>query len=150
MHNTPRRALLAAGAALLCRPARALPQDMQAAIQAFTGGAPLRTGRVLLDVAPLVENGNAVPVTLSVPGGEPGSAPFVVRRLALFTERNPQPGVAVFEFGPLSARPEVATRMRLATSQALVAVAQMSDGSCWQQRVDVVVTLAACVEGEGG
>jgi sulfur-oxidizing protein SoxY len=138
-----RRALLAAGAALLCPPARALPAEMQAAIQAFTGGAALQNGRVLLDIATLVENGNAVPVTLSVPGSAPGS----VKRLALFTERNPQPGVAVFEFGPLSARPEVATRMRLATSQALVAVAQMTDGSCWQHRVDVVVTLAACIEG---
>ena len=138
-----RRALLAAGAALLCRPARALPDEMLAAIQAFTGGTALQNGRVVLDIATLVENGNAVPVTLSVPG----SAPSSVKRLALFTERNPQPGVAVFEFGPLSARPEVATRMRLATSQALVAVAQMSDGSCWQHRVDVVVTLAACIEG---
>ncbi len=138
-----RRALLAAGAALLARPAHALPGEMQAAVLAFTGGTPLQTGRVLLDIAPLVENGNAVPVTLSVPGSAPGS----VKRLALFTERNPQPGVAVFEFGPLSARPEVATRMRLATSQALVAVAQMADGSCWQHRVDVVVTLAACIEG---
>lgn len=138
-----RRALLAAGAALLCRPARALPDEMLAAIQAFTGGTALQNGRVVLDIATLVENGNAVPVTLSVPGSAPGS----VKRLALFTERNPQPGVAVFEFGPLSARPEVATRMRLATSQALVAVAQMSDGSCWQHRVDVVVTLAACIEG---
>ena len=116
---------------------------MQAAIQAFTGGTLLQTGRVLLDIAPLVDNGNTVPVTLSVPGSAPGS----VRRLALFTERNPQPGVAEFEFGPLSARAEVATRMRLATSQALVAVAQMADGSCWQHRVDVVVTLAACIEG---
>lgn len=138
-----RRALLAAGAALLCRPARALPDEMLAAIQAFTGGTALQNGRVVLDIATLVENGNAVPVTLSVPG----SAPSSVKRLALFTERNPQPGVAVFEFGPLSARPEVATRMRLATSQALVAVAQLSDGSCWQHRVDVVVTLAACIEG---
>ena len=68
--------------------------------------------------------------------------------LALFTERNPQPEVAVFTLGPLAGRAQVATRLRLATSQAVVAVAQMADGSCWQQRVTVVVTLAACVEGE--
>lgn len=70
-----------------------------------------------------------------------------VRAIALFTPRNPQPDVAVFHFTPRSGRARVATRMRLATSQTLVAVARLSDGSCWQSTVDVVVTLAACVEG---
>lgn len=139
-----RRSLLVlAGAAVVLRPAQATPASMTAAITTFTGGTPLRDGRVVLDIAPLVENGNTVPVTLSVPG----AAPEAVRRLALFTEQNPQPDVAVFTLGPLAGRAQVATRMRLATSQTIVAVAQMADGSCWQQRVQVVVTLAACVEG---
>jgi sulfur-oxidizing protein SoxY len=135
----------------LAREARATPAldaalnpALNAALMAFSQGTPLRDGRVTLDIAPLVENGNTVPVTVAVPGAEPGE----VRRLALFTERNPQPEVAVFTLGPLAGRAMVATRMRLATSQAVVAVAQMADGSCWQQRVTVVVTLAACVEGE--
>lgn len=138
-----RRPLLLAGAAsLLATPAvRATPAAMQSAIDAFTGGAPPREGRVRLDISPLVENGNAVPVTVAYEGA--GTA----RRLAIFTERNPQPDVAIFEFGALSGAPRVATRMRLATSQTLVAVAQLADGSCWQRRVDVIVTLAACVEG---
>lgn len=139
--NIDRRSLLLAGAAVLVRPARATPESLERAITAFTGGAPLRDGRVKLDIAPLVENGNTVPVTISVPGAD------AVRRLALFTERNPQPDVAVFALGPLAGRPQVATRMRLATSQSVIALAELADGSCWQQRVQVVVTLAACVEG---
>jgi sulfur-oxidizing protein SoxY len=99
---------------------------------------------VSLEIPPLVENGNAVPVTIAVADADAAQ----VRRMALFTERNPQPEVAVFTLGPLAGRALVATRMRLATSQGVVAVAQMADGSCWQRRVQVVVTLAACVEGD--
>jgi sulfur-oxidizing protein SoxY len=133
--------LPAAVAALSFRPAHATPASLAAAINAFTGGGAVRDGRVLLDIAPLVENGNAVPVTVAVDGS------FAARRLALFTEQNPQPEVAVFTLGPLAGRTQVATRMRLATSQTVVAMAELADGSFWQQRVQVVVTLAACVEG---
>ena len=121
----------------------ATPEALQAAIVAFSGSALVRDGRVRLDISPLVENGNTVPVTISVPGLDATE----VRRLALFTERNPQPEVAVFQLGPLAGRAWVATRIRLATSQTVVAVAQLADGSCWQHRLQVVVTLAACVEG---
>lgn len=123
--------------------ALANPVNLQAAILAFTGGTAVQDGKVRLDISPLVENGNTVPVTLSVPGLDATQ----VRRLALFTERNPQPEVAVFQLGPLAGRALVATRMRLATSQTVVALAQLADGSCWQHRLQVVVTLAACVEG---
>jgi sulfur-oxidizing protein SoxY len=74
------------------------------------------------------------------------SAADHVRRIALFTERNPEPGVIVFHLGPHSGRAEVATRIRLASSQSVLAVAQMNDGSCWQSAVDVVVTMPACAE----
>lgn len=139
-----RRQLLVSSLVTLLAPcAHASPQALQAAIQSFTGGAPVLDGQVRLDISPLVENGNTVPVTVDVPGVDASK----VRRLALFTERNPQPEVAVFELGPLAGRAWVATRMRLATSQTVVAVAQLADGSCWQHRLQVVVTLAACVEG---
>jgi sulfur-oxidizing protein SoxY len=137
--------LLGATAAVLLRPVRATPESMASAIAAFTGGAAPRDGRVALDIAPLVENGNAVPVSVRV--DSPMSEGDHVRRIALFTERNPAPEVVVFHLGPANGRAWVATRLRLATSQTVVAVALMSDGSAWQQRVDVVVTLAACVEG---
>jgi sulfur-oxidizing protein SoxY len=139
-----RRQLLVTTALLATlRPAAATPENLQAALRNFTGGAPVREGRVRLDIAPLVENGNAVPVSVAVDDAAPGS----VRRLAIFTERNPQPEVAVFELGALAGAARVDTRMRLATSQQVLALAQLADGSFWQQRVAVVVTLAACVEG---
>lgn len=140
----PRRhLLLAAGATVWLRPARATPLEMELAIAAFTGGAPLREGRLTLEIAPLVENGNAVPVGLGVADGV---APGAVRALALFTSGNPQPGVIVARFGPRSGRARLDTRMRLASSQTVVALAQFADGSCWRRSAEVVVTLAACVE----
>ena len=144
-----RRRLLVIGAAATVlfhtRPAQADAAELAAAIRAFAGDAPVRAGRVRLDVAPLVENGNTVPVTVSV--DSPLTTADHVRSIALFNERNPQREVAVFTLGPRAGRAVVSARIRLATSQQLVAVAKLSDGSCWSHTVDVVVTLAACVEG---
>ncbi|MBI5719022.1 MAG: SoxY-related AACIE arm protein [Burkholderiales bacterium] len=148
-----RRRLLVQGVASMfagtmgfaARPASATPQALREAVAAFTGGAEPRSGRVRLELAELVENGNAVPVTVSVQS--PMTEADHVRRIALFTERNPDPGVAIFHFSPRNGRAWVSTRMRLATSQQVLALAQMNDGSCWQATMDVVVTLAACVEG---
>lgn len=143
-----RRAVLRAagvGAALVVvRPAAATPEAMRAAVTAFTGGAVPREGRVRLELAELVENGNAVPVTVSVQSAMTEAEH--VRRIGLFTERNPDPGVAVFHLTPRNGRAVVSTRMRLATSQQVVALAAMSDGSFWMASMEVVVTLAACVE----
>ena len=126
-------------------PAAATPESLAAAIQAFTGGAPVRSGRITIEIAELVENGNAVPVSVQVQS--PMTVADHVQSLALFTERNPQPEVAVFHFSHRSGRARVDTRIRLATSQPLVAVAKMNDGSLWRHHVDVIVTLAACLEG---
>jgi sulfur-oxidizing protein SoxY len=131
--------------ALCLRPARATPEELQAAITAFAAGGALRAGRVKLDVAPLVENGNVVPISVSVES--PMSEGDHVKAIAVFNERNPQREVALFRLGPRAGRASVSTRIRMATSQQLVAVAQMNDGSCWTHTVDVIVTLAACVEG---
>ena len=145
---TTRRQLLirsvGAAGALWLRPAGAAADDLAAAIAAFAGGAPVRAGRVRLDIAPLVENGNVVPIGVSV--DSPMTESDHVSAVAVFNERNPQRDVAVFHLGPRAGRATVATRIRLATSQQLVAVAKLSDGSCWSHSVDVIVTLAACVE----
>lgn len=142
-----RRDALAAGASLamlaLVRPASATPAEMTAAINTFTGGAKPQTGKVTFDIAQLIDNGNAVPVTISV-----DSPVENVKAIAIFTERNPQTDVAVFTLTPRSGKAEVSTRIRLATSQRLMAVARMGDGSYWSQQVEVIVALAACVEGE--
>ena len=143
-----RRRLLKSGAGLagvaLVRPARATPDAMEAAVRDFVGEADIRPGRVTLDVAPLVENGNSVPLTVSV--DSPMTPTEFVRAIALFNEKNPQPHVAVSHLGPRSGRAFVATRIRLATSQRVLAVAELSDGSFWSDTADVIVTLAACVE----
>jgi sulfur-oxidizing protein SoxY len=141
-----RRIILTAGLAGLFAPGvRASPAAMQAAIDAFTGGRAPREGRVTLDIAPIIDNGNVVPIAVRVES--PMSSADHVQRIAIFTELNPLPEVAVFHLSPRNGRAEVATRMRLATTQTVTAVALMNDGSAWQQRVDVLVALAACIEG---
>lgn len=146
--NARRRLLqhaIGLGALAVLRPAAgANAPQLDAAIRGFTGGASLSTGKVRLDIASLIENGNAVPITVSVESAM--TAADHVRRIAVFNERNPQADVAVFTLGPRAGRAVVSTRIRLATSQRLVAVAQLSDGSFWQHGVDVIVTLAACIE----
>jgi len=142
-----RRQLLRVGAGLggwlLLRPAQAGDQ-LQDAIHAWTGGAPVATGRVKLDIAPLVDNGNTVPVSVEVES--PMSAADHVTAIAIFNQRNPRPDVARFTLGPRAGRAYVGTRIRLATTQQLAAVARMSDGSYWLHTVEVIVTLAACLE----
>jgi sulfur-oxidizing protein SoxY len=117
---------------------------MQAAIRGWVGDAPISDGRVHIDIAELIDNGNAVPVTLTV--ASPMTVEDHVTSLALFAERNPLPEVVAFTLGPRAGKAEVATRIRLATSQQLVAIARLSDGSCWRHSVKVIVTLAACIE----
>ena len=142
-----RRLLLAGAACALSAPVLATPDAMQAAIGQFAAGAVPRAGRVVLEVAPLVDNGNAVPLTVRV--DSPMTAADHVTAIAIFNERNPQTDVAVFTLGARAGRAVVATRIRMATSQKLVALARMSDGSVWSGSAEVIVTLAACVEGEG-
>jgi sulfur-oxidizing protein SoxY len=134
------------GALVLVRPAAATPEGMAAAIKAFTSGAAPKPGKVALEIAMLVDNGNTVPVTIRV--DSPMTESDHVAAIAIFNERNPETGVAVFTLGPRAGKAEVSTRIRMATSQKLVAVARMSDGSFWQHSADVVVTLAACIEGD--
>jgi sulfur-oxidizing protein SoxY len=141
-----REVLAGGGCALLlaAQPAFATTDDMEATIRAFVGEGQLKQGKVKIDVPPLVENGNTVPLTVSVES--PVSATDFVKAIAVFNEKNPQPNVAVFHLGPRAGRASVSTRMRLATSQYLVAVAELSDGTFWSDKVEVIVTLAACVE----
>lgn len=144
-----RRRLLGTGAGLfavaLVLPAEATPDEMQAAIRDLVGKAVPLPGKVMLEIPPLVENGNAVPVTVTVES--PMTAADHVRRIALFNERNPQPHVAVFHLGARAGRAQVATRMRLADSQTITAVVEFSDGTWRSASAKVIVTLAACLEG---
>ncbi len=125
--------------------AAATPASMKDAIRKIVGEATIRKGRVKLDLPPLVENGNAVALTVSV--DSPMTAADHVKAIHIFNEKNPQPNVASIRLGPRAGRATVATRIRLADSQTVVAIAQLSDDSFWSDEVDVVVTLAACLEG---
>lgn len=134
-------ALAATGSAF----AQAAAVDLDSTVRAFTGGAQPKPGRVKLDIAQLVENGNVVPITVDVES--PMTPADHVKRIAVFNEKNPQRDVGVFTLGPRSGKARIATRIRLSTSQRLVAIAQMSDGSYWQDDASVIVTIAACIEG---
>jgi sulfur-oxidizing protein SoxY len=150
--NRTRRTLLHTGAGLgllgwvrvVNAAGDGMTDELAAAIKQYVGGAAVRAGKVKLEVAELVENGNTVPLAVTV--DSPMTAAEHVKSIAVFNERNPQRDVIRFALGPRCGRAAVATRIRLATSQQLVAVAQLSDGSYWSHRVDVIVTLAACVE----
>ncbi|MFC5322549.1 SoxY-related AACIE arm protein [Bradyrhizobium oligotrophicum] len=126
------------------RPVQATPAMLTSAIRNLVGEANVRVGKVRLDIPPLVENGNTVPMTVSV--DHPMTAESYVKSIHVFNEKNPQPNVANFHLTPRAGRAQVATRIRLADSQKVVAIAKLSDGSFWSVSVDVIVTLAACTE----
>ena len=129
---------------LPAREARATPAAMQAAIKKLVGGKPLRKGKVTLDLPPIVENGNTVSLDVSV--DSPMTAQDHVKAIHVFNEKNPQPNVISARLGPRAGRAKISTRFRLADTQTVVAVAELSDGSFWSASADVIVTLAACLE----
>jgi sulfur-oxidizing protein SoxY len=139
---------LAAGGGLLAvfaaRPVSATPDDLRAAIKQVVGGSAVRTGKVTLDLPPLVENGNTVPLTVVV--DSPMTATDYVRAIHVFNEKNPQVNVADFTLGPRAGKAKISLRMKLRDSQRIVAVAELSDGSFWSGDADVIVTIAACIE----
>lgn len=139
-----RRLLLGGGLALLVRPALATPAEAEAAMRAVTGGAKPVRGRVRLDMPLLVENGNAVSMTVAVPDRLPPEGR--VLSLHVFAPQNPLPNVIHAHFGPRSGGPHLATRIRLATSQTVVALAACADGTFWMDDVELLVTLAACID----
>lgn len=151
--NSTRRQFLAVagGAAVIgampmvtVRPAQATPESMAAAIRHVTGAKPIQPGKVKLDIPPLVENGNTVPIVVSV--ASPMTAQDYVTSIHVFNEKNPQPNVGNFYLGARAGRAQVSTRIRLADTQTITAIAKLSDGSFWSTTADVVVTLAACTE----
>jgi sulfur-oxidizing protein SoxY len=135
--------LAAVGAAAV--PALAnVPGQMDAAIRSLLGEAVIRKGKVMLDLPPLVENGNTVPMTVTV--AHPMTPASYVKAIHVFNERNPQANVISVALGPRAGRATVSTRIRLAGTQKIMAIAELSDGTCWSDTQEVVVTLAACLE----
>jgi len=150
--ETTRRELLLAGTLMLAgaaapvmiRRAGATPAAMKAEIAKLVGEAKITQGKVKLDIPPLVENGNTVPCTVSV--DSPMTPADHAKAIHVFNEKNPQPNVISCYFGPRAGRATVATRLRLADTQNVVAIAELSDGSFWSASVEVIITLGACLE----
>ena len=126
-------------------PASATPASMRAAIRKVVGEAPVTKGRLKIDLPPLIENGNAVSLTVAVES--PMTVEDHVKAIHVFTEKNPQPNVISVQLGPRAGRATFSSRIRLADSQKIIAISQMSDGSFWSDEIEVIVTLAACLEG---
>jgi sulfur-oxidizing protein SoxY len=151
MINRRQFVLLSLGAAATGAQAQLTPNlaalrkaALEEAVRKVVGSSVPRAGRVKLDLPPLIENGNSVPLTVTVES--PMTAADHVRAIHVFTEKNPQPNVISAWLGPRSGRARLATRARIADTGTVIAVAQMSDGSFWSDRVEVVVTLSACLE----
>ena len=140
-------ARLAGGVGLLLAAvpaARATPESMLAVMKKVVGEASLRKGRVKLELPPLIENGNSVTMTVTV--DSPMTPADYVKGIYVFNEKNPQPNVINIHLGPRAGRANIQTRIRLADSQRVIAVAEMNDGTFWSDEIEVIVTLAACLE----
>lgn len=137
-------ALAGGGVLLSIRPTAATPEMMKDAVRAVIGEAPVKKGKVKLDLPPLVENGNSVSCTVAVES--PMTAADYVKAIHIFNEKNPQPNVISVKLGPRAGRAGFSTRIRLADSQTVTAIAELSDGSFWSDDIEVIVTLAACIE----
>jgi sulfur-oxidizing protein SoxY len=151
MANRSRRTFLAAAAALplLVRVRStnaALPSIpvLQPLVQKITGGAPLREGRVQLDIPTLSDNGHSVPLKISVTSAMTDKD--YVRAIHVLSERNPRPVIAVFHLNPVCGRAEVSTRIRLNGAQNILVVAAMADGSFQAASAEVIVTETACLD----
>jgi sulfur-oxidizing protein SoxY len=127
---------------LVPSPARAAPNGYEDEIAAFTGGAEPQEGRVSLDVPEIAENGNTVPMAVTVES--PMSSDDYVEAVLVVASANPNAGVATFNFSPMSGRAEANTRIRLMETQDVIAVAKMSDGSYYMDRKEVRVTIGGC------
>jgi sulfur-oxidizing protein SoxY len=150
--DTPsRRSLLAGSLCILALPlsvglAEATPEGMAEAMTQALGRNPsIKAGRVKVELPELAENGNSVPLKISV--ASPMSAADHVKMLYVFSEQNPISNVVRFHLGPRSGVARVQTSIRLAATQRITVVAQMSDGTLWSGGANVVVTQAACFDG---
>lgn len=147
IRHVTRRAALSGSLAVTLLPwtgARATSVDLDAAIKEIAGDRAIKPGRIKLDIPPLIENGNAVPLTVSVES--PMTAADHVKAIHVFNEKNPQPHVFNAYLSPANGRATIATRIKLADTQKVVGLAEMSDGTLWSASADVIVTIAACIE----
>jgi sulfur-oxidizing protein SoxY len=136
-----RSVLLTIAAVIAARNASATPDTLREWLAAQAKGTP-KEGKVTLKAPEIAENGNAVPVTISVES-EMSETSFV-KAIYVAADGNPNPGVITYEFTPLAGKAEVQFRTRLAQTQKLVAVAEMNDGSLYVASREIKVTIGGC------
>ncbi|MEI6182346.1 MAG: SoxY-related AACIE arm protein [Polynucleobacter sp.] len=144
MQQLQKLALLAFGTYLMPSIALAKKEEADEAIQKITSGAKIQEGRVTLTIPPLVENGNLVVLKVSV--DSPMTANDYVKVIHVIAEGNPLPNIFAAYLTPRSGTANITTRVRLADSQRVWAIVQMSNGSFWQGSAETLVTLSACTE----
>ena len=137
-------AVLAGASFLGLRPARAATQ-VEEAIREKTQGAAIEPGRVTLGIPQVAENGFSVFTTIAVES--PMTQDDHVKAIHLFSEKNPVAHIVTFRIGPRVGRAQISTNIRLAASQRVIAIAEMSDGRFYSDERNVVVTVAACIDG---
>lgn len=147
MKNQRRQLLKALGIVSLVplQQAHATPEEAAIAINSIIGTATVKEGRVHLELASLIENGNLVTIKVSV--ASPMSQNDYVKAIHLVAGKNPLPNILSAYFTPQSGTANLTTRIRLADTQRVWALAQMSDGSFYQTYADTLVTSSACSEG---
>jgi sulfur-oxidizing protein SoxY len=138
---TRRTALAAIAATIAARSASATPDTTREWLAAQAKGTP-KEGKVTLKAPEIAENGNAVPVTVSVDSEM--SEKSWVKAIYVAADGNPNPGVITFEFTPMSGKAEAQFRTRLAQTQKLIAVAEMNDGSVYMASREIKVTIGGC------
>ena len=126
----------------LTAPAMASTDAAAAAIKKITGGKEEMSSKVILDTPQIAENGSTVPITVRV--NSPMNASDNVKSLHLWADGNPNPNVASFHFTGMSAKAQVATRIRLMKTQNVIAVAEMGDGSFALAKSKIKVTIGGC------
>lgn len=124
------------------RVAFASAEDVDKAIAELTGGSMPQEGKVTIDAPEIAENGNTVPIGVSVDSAMEGDD--MVESVTLFADGNPVPSVVTFNFTAMSGVAAASTRMRLAKTQNVVAVARMADGSTYMSKAEVKVTIGGC------
>jgi sulfur-oxidizing protein SoxY len=145
--NLNRRQLLAASIGTLaaaggCCDLAYAKNDAEETIKRFTGGKQPAAGKVKLDLPEIAENGNTVPMAVSV--DSPMTEQSHVTDVLVVADENPRAGVAMFHFSPASGVAEVSTRIRLGSTQNITAIAKMNDGSFFMATKQVKVTIGGC------
>src|SRR5258707_9156271 len=132
----------AAGVVALGAPQASAKNDADEAIKTFTGGKTPQEGKVKLDLPEITENGNTVPMTVTVES--PMTEQSHVTDVLVVANENPRAAVVTFHFSPASGVAEANTRIPLAATQDVIAVAKMNDGSFYVASKQVKVTIGGC------